>query len=111
MKTYTGERTLDGITVLVDGQPLDPRRDVKHLTDGDFEWAYEGTEPSQLALAILVDHFANPDEALRYVDPFMRAVIANFDNDWEVTTADIDEAIAALSQQRAAEVQGSAATD
>ena len=96
MKTYTGERTLDGIRVCVDGQPLDPRRDIKLLSDGDFEWAYEGAEPAQLALAILADHLGDADRALEYHDAFMREIIANLDNDWELTSDDVDEAIAAL---------------
>ncbi len=30
------------------------------------------------------------------VDPFMRAVVANFGNEWEMTSSDIDGALAAL---------------
>jgi len=42
MKTYTGERTIDGISVLVDGKPLSPHDDELKLTDYGFEWSYEG---------------------------------------------------------------------
>ena len=42
MKRYTGERTIDGISVLVDGEPLSPRADQLKLTDYGFEWSYEG---------------------------------------------------------------------
>ena len=56
MKRYLGERTIDGIKVTVDGAALEPRRDLKALSDSGFEWTYEGDEPSQLALAILADH-------------------------------------------------------
>lgn len=101
MKTYTGERTLDGIRVLVDGEPLDPRYDIRVFSDGDFEWTYEGDEPAQLALAILADHFGDPDRALEHCEPFMREVIANLDNYWELTSADIDDAIATLSGNQA----------
>ena len=31
------------------------------------------------------------------VEPFMQAVVANFGNEWEMTSADIDAALAALS--------------
>jgi hypothetical protein len=31
----------------------------------------------------------------------MRAVVANFDNEWEMTSADIDQALAALSGKAA----------
>jgi hypothetical protein len=36
------------------------------------------------------------------VEPFMRAVVANFGNEWEMTSADIESALAALSGKRVA---------
>jgi len=59
-KTYTGDRTMDGIQVSVDGRPLDPRFDLRRFSDGGFEWSYEGPEPEQLAFALLVDHLGDP---------------------------------------------------
>jgi hypothetical protein len=102
MKTYTGERTIDGISVRVDGVPLSPHGDQLKLTDHGFEWSYEGAEPSQLAFAILFDHLGDADAAKRLYQSFMQRVVANFDNDWEMTSADIDAAIAALGSDRAA---------
>jgi hypothetical protein len=96
MKRYTGDRTIDGIVVQVDDQPLPPRYDIKQFTDGDYEWAYEGLGPQQLALAILADHLGEAQTALRLSEPFMREIVAHFDNDWELTSADIDEAIKVL---------------
>jgi len=94
MKTYRGDRTLDGIVVTVDGAPLDPRFDIKTLSDMGFEWSYEGEAPAQLALAILADHFGDPEKALAEHDVFMRAIVANFNNEWEMTSEDIDVALA-----------------
>ena len=96
MKRYTGERTIDGISVLVDGKPLPRYDDRLKLTDYGFEWSYEGPEPSQLAFAILFDHLGDEAGAKSLYRGFMEAVVANFDNDWEMTGADIDAAIAAL---------------
>ena len=45
MKMYSGARTIDGIQVTVDGQPLDERVDIHQFTDGGFEWSYEGDAP------------------------------------------------------------------
>ena len=59
MKTYCGVRTIDGLKVTVDGDPLDERYDVKQFTSWGFEWTYEGAEPQQLALAILADHLGD----------------------------------------------------
>jgi hypothetical protein len=96
MKRYLGDRTIDGVKVTVDGAPLDPCVNVKAFTDNGFEWSYEGPEPRQLALALLVDHLGDNAAALVAVEPFMRAVVANFDNEWEMTSDDIDLALTAL---------------
>ncbi len=95
MKRYTGDRTIDGVKVTVDGSPLDPRTDVAEYSKNGFEWSYEGPEPRQLALALLVDHLGDAEAAKRASEPFMRAVVANFDNEWEMTSADIDAALPA----------------
>ena len=100
MKTYSGGRSLDGaiVTVAGDGQarPLDPRYDLARLSPTGFEWTYEGAGPAQLALALLADHLGDPAAALRLYRPFMQAVVAELDNSWEMTAADIDRALADL---------------
>jgi hypothetical protein len=96
MKRFCGDRTIDGIKVTVDGRPLDQRLDLHRYTANGFEWSYEGDEPRQLALAILAEHLNDPASAPALVDPFMRSVVANFDNEWEMTSADIDAALEAL---------------
>lgn len=93
MKTYEGKRTIDGLVVTVDGRPLDERYDIKQFSKYGFEWTYEGPNPQQLALAILADHFGDRDRALRLSEPFMKKVIANLDNDWTLTGAEIDGAL------------------
>ena len=93
MKRYVGDRTIDGVKVTVDGVPLNPRTDVTEYSKNGFEWSYEGPEPRQLALALLVDHLGEAEAAKRAVEPFMCAVVANFDNEWEMTSADIDAAL------------------
>ena len=98
MKHYSGDRTIDGVKVVVDGAPLDPRTDVVEFTKNGFEWSYEGPEPRQLALALLLDHLGDSDRAKAAVEPFMQAVVANFGNEWEMTSADLDDALAALGK-------------
>jgi hypothetical protein len=92
-KKYVGERTIDGASVTVDGRQLDARYDVKTYTDHGFEWSYEGDGPRQLALAILAEHMGDAGAALEVVEPFMQRVVANFDNDWEMTGADVERAL------------------
>jgi len=93
MSTFAGQRTIDGLVVTVDGRPLDQHGDVKSFTSWGFEWSYEGDSPQQLALAVLVEHLGDKARALRLCEPFMRKVIANLDNDWVLSAADIDKAI------------------
>ena len=97
MKTYAGDRTIDGILVTVDDRPLDQRLDLRRYSGNGFEWTYEGAESRQLALAILADHLGDAERALALAEPFMREVVANFDNTWEMTSGDVDAAIEALA--------------
>ena len=97
MKRYVGDRTIDGVKVTVDGKPLDPATSVAEYSKNGFEWSYEGPEPRQLALALLVNHLGEVDAAKALVEPFMKAVVANFGNEWEMNSADVDAALAALS--------------
>jgi hypothetical protein len=87
---------MDGIRVLVDGAPLDERYDLKRFTKSGFEWTYQGAEPSQLALALLADHLGDDRKALEGCEAFMREVVANLENDWELTSRDIDESLARI---------------
>ena len=97
MKTYAGRRTIDGLVVTVNGQTLAERYEFKRFTKNGFEWAYEGDSPQQLALAILADHLGDNERAVRLSGPFMKTVVANLDNDWELSGADIDAALRELA--------------
>lgn len=101
MKRYTGDRTMNGIQVLADGEPLDPRFELRLIAKNGFEWSYEGAEPSQLALALLADHLGDDGEALARYEGFMRRIVANFGNEWEMTGADIDTALANIGADAA----------
>ncbi len=98
MKHYSGTRAFDGLDVTVDGAPLDPRFDLKTYSKNGFEWSFEGAEPQQLALAILADA-TDQETALRLSAPFMAAIVANFDNDWEMTEEDVQAAVRSLDSQ------------
>ena len=97
MKVYEGGRSLDGAVVTVDGKKLPPRYDLKKLSPTGFEWTYEGAGPAQLALALLADHLGDDGKALALHEKFMRAVIADLDNSWRLTGAEIDEALRRLA--------------
>lgn len=93
MKLYTGDRTIDGIQVTVNGAPL-PTGEAQHRYSANgFEWGYEGPEAAQLAYALLADHLADPARAAALHAQFMRDVVANLANTWEITSEDIADAI------------------
>ena len=98
MKTYEGRRAFDGLIVTVDGVRLPEHYEVSKFTSWGFEWTYEGESPQQLALAILYDHLGDKTRAIGLSERFMRRVIANLDNDWVLTSADIDQAIAEIDK-------------
>jgi hypothetical protein len=95
-KVYAGDRTIDGIVVTVDGEPLDTHADVKRYSRNGFEWSYEGAEPTQLAYAILVDYLGDTTKAARLAPTFMRTVVANLQNEWQMNSTDIDRALLQL---------------
>lgn len=98
-KVYRGDRTIDGIMVTVDGEPLDERYDVRQFTALGFEWTYLGDSPQQLALAILAHHLGDDQEALELSEAFMKEVIADLDNEWEMTSSDIDATLASMGKK------------
>ncbi|KAA3634237.1 MAG: hypothetical protein DWQ08_00825 [Proteobacteria bacterium] len=93
-KVYSGKRTIDGLVVTVNGDPLDERFDIEVYDDKGFEWSYDGSAPRQLALAILADYLGDADKARRHVDRFTTAVVANLDNDWTLDGDEIDKVLA-----------------
>lgn len=92
-KVYSGDRTIDGIVVYVDGNILRPSEPQHH----SFEWGYEGASPLELSRAILTDHLGDKGQAERFATSFMRDVVANFANEWEMTSDDIELALKAIS--------------
>jgi len=84
-KVYRGKRTIDGLIVTVDDHRLPEHYEVKQFTTRGFEWTYEGSSPQQLALAILFDYLGDKNDAIALSAPYMKDVIANLDNDWQLT--------------------------
>lgn len=54
------------------------RLDVVNHSPTGFAWGYAGSGPSQLALAILLDHLGDKARALRIYQDFKFRCIANF---------------------------------
>ena len=93
MKIYEGQRSGETVTVRVDDEPLNARLDLRDFRASGFEWGYEGSGPSQLALAILADH-AHAQTALGNYRVFVQIVIAEIEGDsWRLTSEDIDQRV------------------
>ena len=87
------------ITVTVDGQRLNPRRDLWNHSPNGFEWGYGGSGPAQLALAILADHLGDDQEALNFYQRFKWAIIAELPGrGWRLTTLEIDAVLHTLRE-------------
>ncbi len=104
-KIYRGRRKY-GMTarVTVNRRPLNPRRDLWSHWPGGFEWSYGGSGPAQLALALLADHLGDDERAVRLHQEFKWAVVARLPHHgWDLTSWEIDEAVALLEGEIAVE--------
>ncbi len=89
MKIYQGKRQGQSTSVTVDGAPLEPHSELRDFHADGFEWGYEGSGPSQLGFALLVDHMG-AEGAFQQYRKFVRDVIAEIEADeWRLTTDDI----------------------
>ena len=90
MKTYSGDRTIDGVIVLVDQARLLPDLGGAIFSDTGFEWGYDGPGPRELAYVILVDHLGDTSRAKVLVPRFVEGCIAKLDNEWSISSVDIE---------------------
>ena len=101
MKRHTGGRTIDGISVLVDGEPLSPHADQLKLTDYGSNGAMRAPSlrswPSRSCSSIRQRRGGKePLSELHAADR------RQFRTTRKMTSADIDAAIVALRGERAA---------
>ena len=80
-----------------DNVKLDARLDIARYADG-LDWGSDSPAARQLAFALLVDHLRDPDRAAALVPVFEHAMVQQFDNEWELTSTELGEAIAALQR-------------
>lgn len=78
------------VEVTVDGDALDKRYDLLSASPSGFEWAYGGSGPAQLAIALLA-HAIEDETACRYYQRFKQEVVAELPEDgWRLTSDDIE---------------------
>ena len=97
-KVYRGHRFSDGSVLVTWSEGADGIRKIlpyrldlqNHSPDG-FNWGYDGSGPSQLALAMIADCRGDKEGLLWHTD-FRRAFIAPIKGDsWEITEVQIQE--------------------
>jgi hypothetical protein len=92
---YAGDRTIEGNIVTRDKVKLDPRLDLVRYADA-LDWGSDSPAARQLAFALLVDHLGDPERAVVMVPAFAHAMVQQFDNEWELTSTELGNAIAAV---------------
>ena len=96
-RIYKGDRSGDDVVVTVDGEVLNPRRDLR-AHSLDFDCGRPGCGAMQLALAILADHLGDDDFALCVYKHFAFAVVANLPyKEWTLNSQEIETALKAMS--------------
>ena len=101
MKTYEGRREGYAAIVTVNGAPLNPRFDLWNHSPTGFEWAYGGSGPAQLALAVLADHLADDRKALEFYQRFKWLVIAELPRKgWTLTSQNIEAVLQSIRAER-----------
>ena len=97
MKRYEGRREGHAVVVTVNDRPLNPRLDLWNHSPTGFEWGYGGSGPAQLALALLADHFADKEQALRLYQSFKFAVVVKLPKKgWTLTSDQIRQVLQSL---------------
>lgn len=99
MKVYEGiiiPNEHDGVfAVYVNGDELSlaPSLQVRNHSPTGFAWGYNGSGPSQLSLAIMLDYFnGNVELAEQHYQMFKFQYVSNWPmkENWKITAAEID---------------------
>jgi len=81
----------DRYSVTVDGESLPKRYDLLSASPSGFSWAFSGSGPAQLAIAILA-HAYEDEFAREWYQQFKGDIVAGLpENGWTLTKADLDE--------------------
>lgn len=83
--------------VLVDGELLPQRQDLRNHSPGGFEWGYAGSGPAQLSLAMLA-YLYGDEFAMKHYQDFKQLVIARLaqEEEWLMTTDEIQSRVERL---------------
>ncbi len=104
-KIYRGVRLSTGeCSVRVDSgdmsKELPPHTELRNHSPTGFEWGYGGSGPAQLALAILLEEYRDPEYALKHYQALKRRVVARlWGAGWVLTSQDIRAELFAIERE------------
>ena len=107
MKHYEGRPSKDGATVTVrqDGaepKNLRPRFDLRNHSPTGYGWAYCGSGPAQLALALAADVLGDDDRAQEVYQDLKFQLVARLpEAGWTLSEQQIRSAIEGIERGRA----------
>ena len=82
-------------------QKLNPRYDLHSHSPAGFEWAYGGSGPAQLALALVAHALVDDERALAIYQDFKWSIVGRLPRDcWSMTRDSVLEHVQALELGR-----------
>ena len=103
MNEYKAIRTPEGCVVTVNGKLLNPRHDLSNHSPDGFEWGYDGSGPSQLALAILAYELQDDSKVTSLYEEFKRKTVANYQAEtWTLDSIRISALLQVIKNQAVA---------
>jgi len=104
VKIYQGIRTTQGCEVTVredDGppRPLAPRLDLRNHSPTGFSWAYAGSGPAQLSLALLADALGDDEQAQDFYQDFKFKVVGRLPHEgWILTEEQVRQKLTEIAR-------------
>jgi hypothetical protein len=87
---FQGVRTEAGAHVVLGGEKLSPRFDLRNHSPTGFEWGYGGSGPAQLALAMVAAVAGDDELALTCYQDFKWGMVVSLRGQfWEMRSADV----------------------
>ncbi len=88
---FVAARNAEGAcSVTYNGQPLNPRHDLRNHSPDGFNWGYSGSGPAQLALAIVAAALGDDVLAMALYQKYKRHLIATIEVDtWTLPASEV----------------------
>jgi hypothetical protein len=108
VRSYVGTRGPSGCTVTVldksrsdESYLLPLRLDLANKSPTGFEWAYAGSGPAQLALALLADALGDDEKAMTLMQDFKFKVVGRLPREgWQMSQEEIRQAVEQIEAGR-----------